>query len=183
MANTWPRLVSPGTPWEGVCRLTSLLLSRWHPPPPPTVVARYLVGLLHSRSPSFFHLHKPVAFSTLSSPVRPRPTPASLSVSSWPRLYLMINSIMVSHATVSQHQATPHHTKRWTFPPDTLLSTILGWLGARIMSRSGEQLYVVDKYSDDDPRPLLEIMADPRAFLRFSFLSLSIVEVKMGNAE
>lgn len=31
------------------------------------------------------------------------------------------------------------------------------------MSRSGEQLYVVDKYSDDDPRPLLEIMADPRA--------------------
>lgn len=31
------------------------------------------------------------------------------------------------------------------------------------MSRSGEQLYVVDKYSDDDPRPLLEIMADPRS--------------------
>lgn len=30
------------------------------------------------------------------------------------------------------------------------------------MSRSGEQLYVVDKYSEDDPRPLLEIMADPR---------------------
>lgn len=35
MANTWPRLVSPGTPWEGVCRLTSLLLSRWPPPPHP----------------------------------------------------------------------------------------------------------------------------------------------------
>lgn len=31
------------------------------------------------------------------------------------------------------------------------------------MSRSGEQLYVADKYSDDDPRPLLEIMADPRS--------------------
>ncbi|KIR70329.1 hypothetical protein CNBG_10107 [Cryptococcus deuterogattii R265] len=85
------------------------------------LVARYLVGLLHSRSPSFFHLHKPVAFSTLSSP----------------------------------HYGIPRY--------NTLLSTILCWLGARIMSRSGEQLYVVDKYSDDDPRPLLEIMADPRS--------------------
>lgn len=36
------------------------------------------------------------------------------------------------------------------------------------MSRSGEQLYVVDKYSEDDPRPLLEIMADPRMSF-FSF--------------
>ncbi|XAO27879.1 hypothetical protein I312_106743 [Cryptococcus bacillisporus CA1280] len=85
------------------------------------LVARYLVGLLHSRSPSFFHLHKPVAFSTLASP----------------------------------HYGIPRY--------NTLLSTILCWLGARVMSRSGEQLYVADKYSDDDPRPLLEIMADPRS--------------------
>ncbi|KAE8538279.1 hypothetical protein D1P53_005621 [Cryptococcus gattii VGV] len=50
---------------------------------------------------------------------------------------------------ISQHYGIPRY--------------ILCWLGARIMSRSGEQLYVVDKYSGDDPRPLLEIMADPRA--------------------
>nr|KIR83289.1 lipid particle protein [Cryptococcus tetragattii IND107] len=85
------------------------------------LVARYLVGLLHSRSPSFFRLHKPVAFSTLASP----------------------------------HYGIPRY--------NTLLSTVLCWLGARIMSRSGEQLYVVDRYADDDPRPLLEIMADPRS--------------------
>lgn len=35
------------------------------------VVARYLIGLLHSRSPSFFDTHKPISFSTLSSPVSP----------------------------------------------------------------------------------------------------------------
>ncbi|WVN89199.1 uncharacterized protein L203_104416 [Cryptococcus depauperatus CBS 7841] len=46
---------------------------------------------------------------------------------------------------------------------NTFLSTVLCWLGARIMSRSGEQLYVVDMYSPEDPRPLLEIMADPRS--------------------
>ncbi|AFR95193.2 lipid particle protein [Cryptococcus neoformans] len=83
------------------------------------LVARYLIGLLHSRSPSFFDTHKPISFSTLSSP----------------------------------HYGIPRY--------NTLLSTLLCWLGARIMSRSGEQLYVVDKYSEDDPRPLLEIMADP----------------------
>nr|WRH23613.1 glucan 1,3-beta-glucosidase [Naematelia aurantialba] len=44
---------------------------------------------------------------------------------------------------------------------NTLLSTVLCWLGARLLSRSGEQLYVADQYSEEDPRPLLEIMADP----------------------
>ncbi|WWD22113.1 hypothetical protein CI109_106602 [Kwoniella shandongensis] len=44
----------------------------------------------------------------------------------------------------------------------TLISTLLCWLGARILSRSGEQLYVIDHYSEQDSRPLLEIMADPR---------------------
>ncbi|AAW43063.2 hypothetical protein CNBD5510 [Cryptococcus deneoformans B-3501A] len=99
------------------------------------LVARYLLGLLHSRSPSFFDTHKPISFSTLSSP----------------------------------HYGIPRY--------NTLLSTTLCWLGARIMSRSGEQLYVVDKYSEDDPRPLLEIMADPRsvfyhALEKFERLSL-----------
>lgn len=39
------------------------------------VVARYLIGLLHSRSPSFFDTHKPISFSTLSSPVSPSRDP------------------------------------------------------------------------------------------------------------
>ncbi|WVQ84123.1 hypothetical protein IAT38_006268 [Cryptococcus sp. DSM 104549] len=85
------------------------------------LVARYLVGLLHSRTPSFFDSHHPVSFSTISTP----------------------------------HYGIPRY--------NTALSTILCWLGARILSRSGEQLYVVDRYSEEDPRPLLEIMADPRA--------------------
>ncbi|WVR04562.1 hypothetical protein IAU60_001569 [Kwoniella sp. DSM 27419] len=85
------------------------------------LVARYLVGLLHSRSPSFFDQHHPVSFSTISSP----------------------------------HYGIPIY--------NTLLSTTLGWLGSRVMSRSGEQLWVADKYSEEDPRPLLEIMADPRS--------------------
>jgi len=33
------------------------------------VVARYLVGLLHSRTPSFFEKHHPVSFSTIATPV------------------------------------------------------------------------------------------------------------------
>lgn len=44
---------------------------------------------------------------------------------------------------------------------DTFLSTSLVWLGSKLLSRSGEQLYVTDRYSDLDTRPLLEIMADP----------------------
>ncbi|WVF69924.1 hypothetical protein IAT40_004708 [Kwoniella sp. CBS 6097] len=85
------------------------------------LVVRYLVGLLHSRTPSFFDKHHPVSFSTISSP----------------------------------HYGIPRY--------NTFLSRVLCWLGARVMSRSGEQLWVADKYSDEDPRPLLEIMADPRS--------------------
>jgi hypothetical protein len=50
---------------------------------------------------------------------------------------------------------------------DTFLSTSLVWLGSKLLSRSGEQLYVTDRYSNDDQRPLLEIMADP-GMSRFS---------------
>jgi hypothetical protein len=48
---------------------------------------------------------------------------------------------------------------------DTFLSTSLVWLGSKLLSRSGEQLYVTDRYSDQDTRPLLEIMADPSVYL------------------
>ncbi|WWC67845.1 uncharacterized protein I206_101762 [Kwoniella pini CBS 10737] len=84
------------------------------------LVARYLVGLLHSRQPSFFDKHRPISFSTISTP----------------------------------HYGIPKY--------NTLLSRVLTYLGARVMSRSGEQLYVADNYSDEDQRPLLEIMANPR---------------------
>jgi len=40
------------------------------------VVARYLVGLLHSRTPSFFEAHHPVSFSTIATPVSSLPAPA-----------------------------------------------------------------------------------------------------------
>lgn len=29
------------------------------------------------------------------------------------------------------------------------------------MARAGQQLWNVDSFSEDDPRPLLEVMADP----------------------
>jgi hypothetical protein len=55
---------------------------------------------------------------------------------------------------------------------DTFLSTSLVWLGSKLLSRSGEQLYVTDRYSDQDTRPLLEIMADPSVY----FPSLPLIE-------
>lgn len=33
-----------------------------------SVIARYLIGLLHSRDPSFFVKHRPVNFTTLATP-------------------------------------------------------------------------------------------------------------------
>ncbi|KAL1410001.1 hypothetical protein Q8F55_004001 [Vanrija albida] len=84
------------------------------------LVARYLVGLLNARSPSFFDKHEPVTFSAMASP----------------------------------HLGIPRY--------NTFISTVLCWLGGRLLSRTGEQVYVVDSYSESDPRPLLEIMADPK---------------------
>ncbi|ORX34429.1 putative serine esterase-domain-containing protein [Kockovaella imperatae] len=83
------------------------------------VIARYLVGLLHSRSPSFFEAHRPVSFTTVACP----------------------------------HLGIPAY--------NSYFSTALIFLGSRLLARTGSQLYVRDRYSDEDPRPLLEIMADP----------------------
>jgi len=83
------------------------------------LVARYLIGFLHARTPSFLDKHRPVSFSTIATP----------------------------------HLGIPRY--------NTFVSTILVKLGSLLLSRTGEQLYVADKYSDQDPRPLLEIMADP----------------------
>jgi hypothetical protein len=61
---------------------------------------------------------------------------------------------------------------------DTLMSTTLIWLGSRLLSRSGEQLYVADTYSDHDTRPLLEIMADPCELAAITELILASVFYK-----
>ncbi len=82
------------------------------------VVARYLLGLLHSRSPSFFTLHRPYSFATIATP----------------------------------HLGIPKYT-------GSLLSGVFHSLGSRLLSRTGEQLYVVDK--EEGGRALLEVMADP----------------------
>ncbi|CAK9783569.1 DUF676-domain-containing protein [Cutaneotrichosporon oleaginosum] len=84
------------------------------------MVARYLVGLLEARTPSFFDKHIPVSFTTIATP----------------------------HLGVARY--------------NTLLSNVVFWLGARLLSRSGEQMHLVDTYSEMDPRPLLEVMADPK---------------------
>ncbi|KAI0741678.1 DUF676-domain-containing protein [Daedaleopsis nitida] len=42
----------------------------------------------------------------------------------------------------------------------TVISSIFAYLGPKLLSRTGEQFYVVDKWSQNG-RPLLEVMADP----------------------
>ncbi|RSH84249.1 uncharacterized protein EHS24_005761 [Apiotrichum porosum] len=84
------------------------------------LVARYLVGLLNARSPSFFNKHAPVSFTTIATP----------------------------------HLGIPRY--------NTFLSVCVTFLGSKLLSRSGNQIHVVDKYSKEDPRPVLEIMADPK---------------------
>jgi hypothetical protein len=90
------------------------------------VVARYLVGLLHARSPSFFDHHKPSSFSTAATP----------------------------HLGVLKYQTTSN----------TLIHTI----GRRLFSRSGQQLYCLDK--DWEGRCLLEVLADPGTSIKSAHL-------------
>ncbi|GAA6064206.1 hypothetical protein JCM10212_001619 [Sporobolomyces blumeae] len=113
------------------------------------LVARYLLGLLDSRSPSFFDSVRPVNFATFASP--------------------------------------------WVGIPkyETFWSGVFRFLGARLLSRSGSQLYEKDRFlpshfdpsakssrppspskgffkrmrARDKAEPLLKILADPR----FSF--------------
>ncbi|KAI0321047.1 putative serine esterase-domain-containing protein [Amylostereum chailletii] len=53
--------------------------------------------------------------------------------------------------------ATPH-IGLLVFP--TMFSRLAGYFGPKILSRTGEQLYTTDKWSERG-RPLLEVMADP----------------------
>ncbi|GAA5917934.1 hypothetical protein JCM6882_004130 [Rhodosporidiobolus microsporus] len=68
------------------------------------LVARYTIGLLDSRTPSFFDKVEPVNFTTFASPAI----------------------------------GIPHYRTPW--------STIFRFLGARMLSRTGEQLYERDRF-------------------------------------
>lgn len=82
------------------------------------LIARYLIALLHSRSPSFFANITPASFSTIATP----------------------------------HIGIPRY--------ETRASRLKHAVGSWMFSRSGQELFCVDK-SDKRGRSLLEIMADP----------------------
>ncbi|WWC87476.1 uncharacterized protein L201_002365 [Kwoniella dendrophila CBS 6074] len=81
--------------------------------------SRYLIGILHSRQPSFFSRHKPISFSTAATP----------------------------HLGVLKY--------------GTLTNTVVHTVGRQLFSRSGRQLYCLDKEPEWGGRGLLEVMADP----------------------
>lgn len=81
------------------------------------LIARYVVGVLESRSPSLFETVEAVNFTTFASP--------AIGIPRFPSF--------VSRAT--------------------------SYLGARILSNTGQQIYVEDDYLNG--KPLLELMAQP----------------------
>lgn len=83
------------------------------------VIARYMIGLMHSRDPSFFVKHRPINFTTLASP----------------------------HVGIMKYRG-----RFWQW-------VAVQW-GYSLLGRTGDQLYTWDKYSEQDDRPLLEVMSD-----------------------
>ncbi|KAJ9096808.1 hypothetical protein QFC21_005079 [Naganishia friedmannii] len=83
------------------------------------LIARYLIGLLHSRDASFLIKHRPVNFTTLATP----------------------------HVGIVKYRG-----RFWQW-------VAVQW-GYSLLGRTGDQLYTWDKYSEQDARPLLEVMSD-----------------------
>jgi len=81
------------------------------------LIARYVLGALEARTPSFFETVEPVNFTTFASP--------AVGVPKFP----------------------------------TVFSSIINFCGARLLSRTGEQLYAEDSFHAG--KPLLEIMSQP----------------------
>jgi hypothetical protein len=81
------------------------------------LVIRYMLGILHSRQPSFFENVEAVNYMTIASPAI----------------------------------GIPAYNTFW--------SPVFHFLGSRLLSRSGRQLYTRDRFTGD--KPLLEIMANP----------------------
>ena len=99
------------------------------------MVARYLIGLLHARSPSFFVKHRAGTFGTFATPVR------------FPAPCLLLKSTLAD----DQHIGTLRYGSR--------VNTVVHTVGKRLFSRSGRQLYRLD--TEADGRSLLAILADP----------------------
>ncbi|KAF1798161.1 putative serine esterase-domain-containing protein [Mucor lusitanicus] len=55
--------------------------------------------------------------------------------------------------------ATPHMGVH--LPPSSVFSSIFNFVSGRLVSRSGEQLQLLDKYDKVDNKPMLEILSDP----------------------
>lgn len=96
-------------------------------------VARFALGVLHARTPSFFDSVEPCNFTTIASPAIGIPR----------------------------------------FPGR--MSAVLNTLGAKLLSRTGEQLYAGDDYHSG--KPLLEVMSQPGtsfydAVMRFKHKSI-----------
>nr|XP_019050029.1 hypothetical protein I302_00450 [Kwoniella bestiolae CBS 10118]OCF28959.1 hypothetical protein I302_00450 [Kwoniella bestiolae CBS 10118] len=83
------------------------------------LISRYIIGILHSRQPSFFLRHKPISFSTAATP----------------------------HLGVLKY--------------GTLANTVVHTVGRQLFSRSGRQIYCLDKEPEWGGRGLLELMSDP----------------------
>jgi hypothetical protein len=131
------------------------------------LVARYVLGLLESRTPSFFAEVRPVNFATFASPA----IGMSVFHGVTGRITLLTTSIALD---------SPQYTSAW--------SAIFKYLGARLLSRSGSQLYENDRFlpssildgldqdlkpkpkgalsrfsvARENAEPLLAVMADPR---------------------
>ncbi|KAJ3571500.1 hypothetical protein NP233_g3714 [Leucocoprinus birnbaumii] len=69
--------------------------------------------------------------------------------------------------------ATPHLGQ---FKYSSMVSSLMGALGPKLLSRTGKQFYCQDKWSSDG-RPLIEVLADPdkiffKALSRFKYLKI-----------
>nr|XP_018264423.1 uncharacterized protein I303_02589 [Kwoniella dejecticola CBS 10117]OBR86581.1 hypothetical protein I303_02589 [Kwoniella dejecticola CBS 10117] len=87
------------------------------------LISRYMIGILHSRQPSFFSRHKPISFSTAATP----------------------------HLGVLKY--------------GTLTNTVVHTVGRQLFSRTGRQIYSLDKEPQWGGRVLLELMADPGEYI------------------
>lgn len=141
-------------PWESAAQLRD------------TVIARYLVGILHSRTPSFFDLHRPVSFSTTATPVS-----ANL-------LFCILDS--TDGDSISAYfdmVCSPLLGLDFLTRTGTWINHYFHKMGHYLFSRSGQHVYLLD--DDHDGRPLLDIMADPSACFSPSLTPPWLIESDM----
>lgn len=122
------------------------------------VIARYLIAALNATDPAFFTRHRPAAFATVATPVsnvftfQQRATRIMKSLADCPAP----RSIEVWYVLLRHAGAACYTSANAT---GTTTNTIIHTIGRRLFSRTGQQLYCMDK--DAEGRCLLEVMADP----------------------